>query len=766
MAIDPRPGNSPKGSEIVPVGAVGAYLADPVASSPQPAPNPLLLVHRSLRGRYVIAGFLALVLGAIAAVGGWFASKPLYESQGWIRAFPRQQRILYETPENAAIPMFDAYVKAMAELAKSRRVIDLALGQPEMRRSGWPLPPAGVAELTRSLKVNSGKGSELISVVVSHEDPQMAQVAANAVLAAFMLYQEEQDNLTVTDRERRLRENQSLLNGELRVTREAMVRLSEQIGGDLEVLIAAKTDLLTKLDATLSTPEMVAAASTTTAPAQNPATPSTSTDTAIVEPVAPSDIPVEVLAKNDSSLATLLSRRVALLIELESNLKVLGSNHREIRALRQRLSGLETTIDERAAELRAMIVTQPGITAVTTAPNGTDIVLVYRHTVNQRDRVARELRDLLRSRPELKALQERERDIENRLAETNRALEMIRVEDEVIRSGRVRIQQLAATPLNPTKDRRRALAAGGFLGGAGAVVGLFVLASLLQNRIRYADELESIDRMLPLIGVIPEAKSSDADTASAIALALHHVRNSLLLFRTPRRKEATMYLVTSAIQGEGKTACTIALGASFAQAGYRVTLVDCDLVGQGMTRELAMTGALGLAEALGESDISPFICDTHVAGMRVLPAGQYNHDQAEKLSMEQIEPLLAQVRRVSDIVIVDTGPILGSLEVSLLARLADVVILIAARGTSSKLVNAALDRARRLCGENVSLIFNRANREDMSTSASYSSVRSVRDEPDAARRRPRSDRGRLLRIVSAPNGTATAGINGQHINDP
>ncbi len=762
MANGSRPDNPQPGSDLVPVGPTGAYLAEPVSAGPPQPPNPLLIAHRALRGRYVVAVVLAVIVGCAGSYAGWIATKPMYESQGWIRAFPRQQRILYETPENTAIPMFDAYVKAQAELAKSRRVIDLALSQPEMRASAWPLPPVGVSALANALSVNSGKGSELISVVVSHPDPQLAQVGANAVLIAFMQYQAEQDSLTVTDRERELRKIQGELSGQLRVTREAMVRLTEQIGGDLEVLISAKTDQLTKLETALFEPAMVAAASMPTAPS-DPASSEVPQQPASVDPA---DLTVEELAKFDEMLATLLSRKSALRIELEGGLSVLGANHREVRAMRQRLTSLETSIDERAAHVRGTIVLQPGATLTATSPMGPDPALIYRQTRAQRDRVAEELRSLLRARPELKGLQERERDIENRLAETNRALDMIRVEDEVIRAGRLRIQQLAATPLNPTKDRRRPLAAAGFMGGAGAVIGLFVLASLLQKRIRYADELESIDRMLPLIGVIPEAKSNDPETASAIALSLHHVRNSLLLIRTPRRKDATMYLVTSAIQGEGKTACTIALGASFAQAGYRVTLVDCDLVGQGMTRELALTESPGLAEALGEADIGAFICDSHVAGMRVLPAGRYDHDQAERLSMEQIEPLLAQVRKVSDIVIVDTGPILGSLEVSLLARLADVVIVIAARGTSSKLVNAALDRARKLRGDNVSLIFNRANREDMSTSASYSSVRSVRDETTTVRKRPRSDRGRLLRIVAAPNGKATASTNGQHIDEP
>lgn len=816
---DTSRGKVPKGAEMVPISPVvagGAYLIEApaqqgLAQQVGGAPvNPLLLAHRALRGRYVVAVILALIVGAAGSVGGWMATKPKYESQGWIRAFPRQQRILYETQENQALHMFDAYVRAQAELARSRRVVDLALNQPEMRRSGWPLPPDGVRELTKALNVSSGRGSELISVTVSHEDPQLAQVAANAVLAAFMQYQEEQDNLTVTDRERRLRENQSLLAGELKVVRDAMIRMSDQFGGDLEVLISARTDQLTKLDAVLTDPVMMAAAAASPTsqdqPRQNSETPAAT--------VSPEDLPIETLAKFDEMLATLISRRSSLLIDLESSLKVLGANHRDIRAMRQRLAGLETAIDTRAGEVREKLAAMPA--AITTAPSlggsasAQDPAIMYRQAKAQRDRIAAELRDMLRARMELKSLRERERDIETRLAETNRALEAIRVEDEIIRSGRVRIQQLAATPLTPTKDRRAPLAVAGFLGGAGAVVGLFVLASLVQRRVRYADELESIgggagrDAMLPLIGVIPEARGTDPETAGNVALALHHIRNTLLLFRGSQwvggggaGGGGTVYLITSAVQGEGKTASAIALGASFSQAGYDTVVVDCDFVGHGMTRELAMTGVPGLAEALQrgadgsrpdvveETPIEDCLHDSHVPGLRVMPAGRHDDAQAQRLKVEQMAAIIRDLRARCEIAIIDTGPILGSLEAGVIAQLADVVVVIASRGTSSRLVSAAIDRARSLRASlrgdpnnGVTLVFNRADRDDLTTSASYSSFRSVRSEGGgrsaerAARVRRRSDRGRLLRTIAGDrfneepaNGASVSG-NGRHVERP
>ncbi|MCC6678237.1 MAG: hypothetical protein IT436_13940, partial [Phycisphaerales bacterium] len=82
-----------------------------------------------------------------------------------------------------------------------------------------------------------------------------------------------------------------------------------------------------------------------------------------------------------------------------------------------------------------------------------------------------------------------------------------------------------------------------------------------------------------------------------------------------------------------------------------------------------------------------------------------------------------------------------------LAQLSDAVVIVAARGTASGLVNAAIDRAHSMT-DAVSLVFNRAHAHDLTTSASYSSFtsRPAGAGPDGPG--SRSDRGRLVRILA------------------
>jgi Mrp family chromosome partitioning ATPase/uncharacterized protein involved in exopolysaccharide biosynthesis len=727
-------------------------LAGPAQAAGQP--SPLLIIHRALRGRYAIAAVLALFVGLGGAVIGWSVTKPLYASQGWIRAFPRQPRVLYETQENQMLPMFDAFVKAQADLLRSRRVIDLALSEQSLRDAGWPGPPAGVQELTKALDVSAQRGSELISVSVSHQNPQMAQVAANAVLTGFVRYQEEQDSLSATDRERRLRENQQVLLSELKTVRESIIRTGETFGGgNPDTFITARTDQLARLEALLADPTLMV---------PGPADAKAVVVAPQIPAVAPEKLSVEELAGYDAQLASMMSQSAALQVDLESNLKALSPEHREIRALRSRIESIDAAISVRAADVRRVLIEKVAAMPILPGESApTDPAELAKHYQTLRDRTAAELRDLARARMDLRTHQENEAEVLERLGTTNRELEALRVEDEIIRGGRVRIQQRAATPLEPTTDRRLPLAAAGFVGGASAVVGIFVLAALTRRRIRYADDIRFTGAVPPLVGVIPDARQGDPESAASVVLALHHIRNTLLLLRRSTHSGGTVYLVTSSVQGEGKTTVAIALAASFAQAGYRTALVDGDLVGRGLTRELGLEGRPGFVDLLGKDFTPAAVHSCKIPGIGVMPAGRQDNENSHSLALEEMRPLVDGLRQLFDVVVVDTGPMLGSLEVGLLGQLADVILVVASRGTGNGIVSAAVERARVLRPDGIAMVFNRAHRHDFTTSASYSSVRSATSADDAARH-VTPDRGRLVRLLSQSSSNAPRATDKSH----
>ena len=88
-----------------PASDLGRHLVDPVAQvrdflddSETPRVDPLRLVHRSLRGRYLLAAGVAALFAAMAGTAGFLASKPQYLSNGTIRVSANKPSILSESP--------------------------------------------------------------------------------------------------------------------------------------------------------------------------------------------------------------------------------------------------------------------------------------------------------------------------------------------------------------------------------------------------------------------------------------------------------------------------------------------------------------------------------------------------------------------------------------------------------------------------------------------------------------------------------------------
>jgi len=114
--------------------------------------------------------------------------------------------------------------------------------------------------------------------------------------------------------------------------------------------------------------------------------------------------------------------------------------------------------------------------------------------------------------------------------------------------------------------------------------------------------------------------------------------------------------------------------------------------------------------------------ETASAGLWVLPVGQGSPMDAGTLSTSAMQRLLKQARDHFDVVLVDSGPILGSVEASVIAPLVDGVVMVVSRQQLQPLVQRAVRRLTSLGARTVGMIFNRAERRDFqSMSRSFSS---------------------------------------------
>jgi Mrp family chromosome partitioning ATPase len=286
---------------------------------------------------------------------------------------------------------------------------------------------------------------------------------------------------------------------------------------------------------------------------------------------------------------------------------------------------------------------------------------------------------------------------------------------------RLEVTSRGEVPLTPARNTRLRLAAAGGLAGACMPAGLVAVFGLVKRRYRFADEAgeAGAGRKLPLLGVLPvlPARVTDLDQAADAAQCVHQIR---VMLQGMANGGSHVYLVSSSSAQEGKTSLCVALGLSFAASGARTLLVDADFVGRGMTRGLRAEGVPGLLEALETGRLS---VQERPDRLSVLTAGNADPTDACKVSAAGLRRVLGQARRLFDIVLIDSGPILGSVEAAVVAREVDGVVFTIARGQDSATVERSLRHLEAIGVNIMGAVFNRAKINDFYRSLQSSSLK-------------------------------------------
>jgi Mrp family chromosome partitioning ATPase len=216
----------------------------------------------------------------------------------------------------------------------------------------------------------------------------------------------------------------------------------------------------------------------------------------------------------------------------------------------------------------------------------------------------------------------------------------------------------------------------------------------------------------------------------------------MLQLADPMRK---VYAVTSPTAGDGKTSLSLSLAMSFTAAGARTLLVDFDLIGHGLTSRLGMSRERGIGHALAANNTAVGAEPTSVPGLSLVASGREDAVYASRVSREALAALITRLRSEYDIVIVDTGPILGSLEANLATSIADAVVMVVGRGQHASDAQSAIRHLGQLGARLAGIVFNRANSTDFSSSRSAStSFRSMRVHTAASNGKAPTDIARTV----------------------
>ena len=143
----------------------------------------------------------------------------------------------------------------------------------------------------------------------------------------------------------------------------------------------------------------------------------------------------------------------------------------------------------------------------------------------------------------------------------------------------------------------------------------------------------------------------------------------------------TVIVVTSAVPGEGKTACALNLALSLAmEVDSSVLLVDAQAAQPAVGPRLGVSAGAGLTELLGDNGLhaADVVLPTNLPQLSLLLAGAPDDRSHELFASPAMRRLLAQLAgpRGFRFVVVDAPAVLASTDAAALAALADRVVMV------------------------------------------------------------------------------------------
>jgi capsular exopolysaccharide synthesis family protein len=163
---------------------------------------------------------------------------------------------------------------------------------------------------------------------------------------------------------------------------------------------------------------------------------------------------------------------------------------------------------------------------------------------------------------------------------------------------------------------------------------------------------------------------------SAAAEAYRAARTTLLYLG--REGGLKVVAITGPGQSEGKTTTVANLAVSLAQAGKRVVAVSADLRKPRLYRFFHVNNVAGTSDVLtGKLDVVSALSRTEIPNLLVMTSGPVPHNPAELLGSDAMDDMLAELRTIADIVLIDTAPTLVVSDMLGLAPKTDGVIVVA-----------------------------------------------------------------------------------------
>jgi succinoglycan biosynthesis transport protein ExoP len=221
---------------------------------------------------------------------------------------------------------------------------------------------------------------------------------------------------------------------------------------------------------------------------------------------------------------------------------------------------------------------------------------------------------------------------------------------------------------------------------------------------------------LPFLGLVPSVRGDK----HPVLTSAHVPHDFGEAFRTLRTSLIAKYpgegtkivVVTSAQPLEGKTTTAANIAMALAYGGARVLLIDGDMRRPGMHRPLRLTNERGLSQVLiGQARVRDVIQRTVDPNLLAITAGKTPPNPSELLASERLKTLLANLSHGPfDWILIDTPPVLAVTDAVILAPLVSgVIFVVGAEMTRRRLAERALETITESHPKAVAVVLNKVD---------------------------------------------------------
>lgn len=316
------------------------------------------------------------------------------------------------------------------------------------------------------------------------------------------------------------------------------------------------------------------------------------------------------------------------------------------------------------------------------------------------------------------------------------AVEQLRDEESLLRALKITLRQKeidfgvpkrnvevlnrAVPPERPASPQRVLWIAGSAVFGLILGLGVALLVEISDTSIRSVEDLERALQK-PILGVVPKRKILiDTSNYHTFEFEPYRVLHTNLTLATgggpaegkegspPSLPGAQVYAVQSAGPGEGKSTTLFNLGGLIALSGQKVLIIDTDMRRPQQHNLTGCERKPGLSEYFnGESELGAILQQTAIPDLHFIASGRSSHVTLSFLHAKKLDEILAQAAREYDVILLDSPPLIGVSDSSVIAsRVKGVVLVVQHRRNPASMTIRAKETVENVGGEVLGIVMN------------------------------------------------------------